>query len=401
MMLIAGATFFLVRAALALSPRLALTWPIRKWSAVAALVVVTIYLTLSGGGSATVRAYVMAAIMFAAILVDRPAISMRNLAIAAFFVLALEPESIVEPGFQMSFCAVMALIAAWEAWRDRPAGLAMDDDSLPGARALRYVWRAILGIALTTLVAGLATAPFAAYHFERVATFSLLGNLLAAPLVSLVIMPFGLLTLVLMPLGLEALPLWVMARGIEALLAVSDWVAHLPGAEVRAPPIAPLALLPIVAGMIWLCLWRRRWRLLGLPAIGLGLLLIPFLVDRADILIAADGTAVAVRDSGGTLRVSGSRAGSYAVEQFFDDEAMAAPTEVGVARRRALRRARLRPGRDRKSSGCPCARRSSIRRGLPARGYRSDTARRAGRLPCIVDHRLRPSRAVRCARSPD
>jgi len=114
MMLVAGTAFFLVRALLALSPRLALTQPIRKWAAIAALLVVSLYFALSGGGTATVRAFVMAGVMFAAMLVDRPAISMRNLAIAAFIVLSLEPEGIVEPGFQMSFGAVMALIAGWE-----------------------------------------------------------------------------------------------------------------------------------------------------------------------------------------------------------------------------------------------------------------------------------------------
>ena len=305
MMLIAGTAFFTIRAMLALSPRLTLSRPIRKWAAVAALLTVTVYLALSGGGAATVRSYVMAAIIFAAILLDRPAISMRNLAIAAFIVLALEPEGIVEPGFQMSFAAVAALIAAWEVWRVRERRRLADDDVLPGFRFLRYGSRALMGVAVTTLVAGLATAPFAAYHFERVASYSLLGNLIAAPLVSFIIMPFGLLTLTLMPLGLEAPPLAVMARGIELLLAASDWVAALPGAEISAPPMAPLSLLLIAAGMLWLCLWQLRWRLLGIPMIGAGFVLIPILANPPDLLIAPDGKVAALRDAGGALRVSG------------------------------------------------------------------------------------------------
>jgi competence protein ComEC len=129
-----------------------------------------------------------------------------------------------------------------------------------------------------------------------------------------------------MPFGLEALPLAVMAWGIDTLLAIAAWVAALPGAEVRAPPIAPLALVTIVAGMLWLCLWRQRWRLLGLPAIGIGLCLIPVLIDRPDVMIASDGRATAVRDVEGALRVSGSRVGSYAIEQFFDKEPTPAPS---------------------------------------------------------------------------
>jgi competence protein ComEC len=331
MMLIAGVTFWLARALLALSPRLALARPIRKWAALAALLVVSLYLALSGGGVATVRAYVMAVVMFAAILLDRPAISMRNLALAAFIVLAMEPESVVEPGFQMSFAAVAALIAAWELWHDRERRRLVDDDAIPGWRVARFFGRALFGVGATTLVAGFATAPFAAYHFERVASYSLLGNLLAAPLVSTIIMPFGLLTLVAVPLGLEALPLWLMALGIDMLLLVSDWVAHLPGAEARAPRMPPSSLLAVSVGMLWLCLWRTRWRLLGLPAMLLGLVLVALPGAPPDILVSGDGKAVAVRDGGGTLRVSGARPGSYLVEQIFDEEP-APPTDPTALR---------------------------------------------------------------------
>jgi len=320
MMLIAGAAFFAVRALLALSPTLALTQPIRKWAAGAALVVVTAYFALSGGGAATERAYVMAVVMFTATLIDRPAISMRNLAIAAFLVLALEPEGIVEPGFQMSFAAVAALVAAWEAWRERDRLRLGDENVVPGAGVIRWAFAALFGVLLTSLVAGLATAPFAAYHFERIATFSLLGNLLAAPLVSLIIMPFGLLTLVLLPFGLEALALPLMARGIDGLLFIADRVAALPGAEATAPPIPPISLLAIAAGLLWLCLWRLRWRLFGVPMIATGLVLVPILADAPDILVSPDGKVVAVRDGGGRLRISGGRAGSYTVEQFLAEE---------------------------------------------------------------------------------
>jgi competence protein ComEC len=320
MMLIAGTAFFSVRAALALSPGLALARPIRKWAALAALLVVSFYLALSGGGVATVRAYVMAVIMFTAILVDRPAISIRNLALAAFAVLAMEPESITEPGFQMSFGAVAALIAGWEAWHERRRRRLSEEAAFPGLGLARLLGNAIIGVCLTSFVAGLATAPFAAYHFERVATYSLLGNLLSAPLVSFIIMPFGLLTLAALPLGLEAPPLAIMAWGINLLLGISDWVASLPGADLPAPHIPPASLLLVSTGLLWLCLWRLRWRLLAVPMIGAGLLLIPVLAAPADVLIAPDGKVVAVRDPAGVLRVSGSRAGSYLVEQFFDEE---------------------------------------------------------------------------------
>lgn len=331
MMLIAGVTFLVVRGLLAFSQSLALRRPIRKWAAGAALIVLTAYFALSGGGAATVRSYVMAVIIFGAILVDRPAISMRNLAVAAFVVLAFDPEGVVEPGFQMSFAAVAALIATWEFWRRHRSERLTDDNVIPGYWLIRLAGKAVAGVAVTTLVAGLATSPFAAYHFERIATYSLLGNLLAAPLVSAIIMPFGLLSLVLMPFGLEALPLAVMAWGIDMLLGVARFVASIPGAQVRAPPIAPVCLFLIAAGMLWLCLWRKRWRLFGLAPIALGLALIPVLIDPPDIFVAPSGTAVAVRDAEGVLRVSGARAGSYVAGQFFDEEG-GEPTDAAALR---------------------------------------------------------------------
>jgi competence protein ComEC len=135
-----------------------------------------------------------------------------------------------------------------------------------------------------------------------------------------------------MPFGLEALPLALMAWGTRMLLDVASFVASLPGAQVRAPAIAPACLLLIAAGMLWLCLWRRRWRLLGLAPIGMGAVLIPLLIAPPDILVAPGGNAVAVRDGEGTRRVSGARAGSYTVDQFFDEEG-GAPSDGDLLRK--------------------------------------------------------------------
>ena len=387
MMLIAGTTFFVVRALLALSPTLALRRPIRKWAALAALLVLTAYFALSGGGSATVRSYVMALIIFGAILVDRPAISMRNLAIAAFVVLALEPEGVIEPGFQMSFAAVAALIAAWEFWRERSCGALTDENVIPGYRILRMAGAAIFGVAVTTLIAGLATAPFAAYHFERVATYSLLGNLLAAPLVSAIIMPFGLLSLAVMPFGLEALPLAVMAWGIEMLLAVSRLRRLASGrAGARATDCRPCACSSSRPACCGFASGAAAGDSSDCPHRA-GLLLIPLLIDPPDILVAPDGTAVAVRDAGGVLRVAGARAGSYIVEQFFDEEG--GPPAEAAALREGVRcdaSACLLHGRERRHRQ-PRARSARFRRGLRGRGSGRDAAHRPVglRAPLVID----------------
>ncbi len=320
MALFAGSVFFVVRGLLALSVTLALNWPIRKWAACAALVAATFYLFLSGGNVATLRAFIMASIMFGAILVNRPAISLRNLAIAALIILASEPESIMEPGFQMSFAAVTALIAFYETWRERPKlDLAEPPATLVG-RTARHMRRSIGAIALTTMIAGLATGPVAAYHFNHVAVYSLVGNLLAMPIVTLVIMPAGLFSLIMMPFGLEAGPLALMATGSNAIMHVAATVSGWQGATLIAAATAPLSLAVFMFGFLWLCLWRLKWRWLGLIPAAVAPMLVLSGGTEPDILIASSGKIVAVRDHSGMLRISAKRQNQYVLEQWFKRE---------------------------------------------------------------------------------
>ncbi|WP_051630773.1 ComEC/Rec2 family competence protein [Afifella pfennigii] len=319
MMLIAGTAFWLVRALLALSQAAALNWPLRKVAALLALTVGAFYLAISGGNVATIRAFIMAAVMFTAILLDRPALSLRNLAIAAFITVLMEPESVVEPGFQMSFAAVAALIAGWEAWRERPVERLAEPPGWAG-RLAGAAFKAVFAIALTTLIAGLATAPFAAYHFGRFAAYSLLGNLLAMPLVSLLVMPAGLLTLLSMPFGLDPVPLALMAAGIESVLAVAAWVAELPGSSLAVAPFPAWTLLVMTAGFLWLCLWRSPVRLYGLVPLFGGVLLAGVLAAHPDLIVDETGKAVAARGPDGALRVEGARAGSYLADVWLKTE---------------------------------------------------------------------------------
>ncbi len=190
--------FFVVRALLALSPRLALTQPIKKWAAVAAFLSASFYLLISGGGSPAVRSHLMLSAMLLGVLADRPALSMRAVAIAALLILAFVPDEIVNPGFQMSFAAVIGLIALAEWAASRPR---RDE---PQIRLLRWLGRSrryVLWMLATSLVATLATTPFAIYHFDRAASYSLLANLLAEPIVAFVIMPAAAAAVVMMPFG--------------------------------------------------------------------------------------------------------------------------------------------------------------------------------------------------------
>ena len=178
--------------------------PIKKWAAGAALVFGFIYILLAGSGAATQRSYIMLAVVFLAIIVDRPAISLRNLALAALLILILQPESAIQASFQMSFMAVMGLAAFFEYW-NRPKPEREFRVEGKGMYYARKFYTVALASILTSLVAGGFSSIPAAYHFGRLAPYGVLANGLAIPVISLVVMPFALLSVVLMPLGLEAM----------------------------------------------------------------------------------------------------------------------------------------------------------------------------------------------------
>ena len=293
--LVAGTLFFAVRIALALAPPLALRLPTKKLAALVALLGALGYLLISGGTVPTQRAFAMTALGLVAIMVDRNPFSMRLVAWAALLVLLLRPESLLGASFQMSFGAVVALIAAYETGiARRPAGA----DGLDW-RLLMYVG----GIALTTVVASAATTPFSIYHFSRFPTYGIVTNLIAVPLTGIWIMPWGMLGLLLIPFGLGGPCFVVMGQGIEIIIAAAAVMAELPGAALAVPRPPLAALVATVLGGLWLCLWRTPWRRLGLLGAVLGLLLM-VLQPRPDLLIDARGQIVAVRLEDGRLALS-------------------------------------------------------------------------------------------------
>jgi len=288
--LVAGLLFFALRAGLALVAGLVLRRPIKKWAACGAILGAFGYLLLTGGTVPTQRAFVMVSLVLVAVILDRRGLSLRPVAWAAVVVLALAPESLLSASFQMSFAAVIALIAGYEAIAER-GRIAL------GERRL----------ALTSLIAGLATAPFALYHFNRIAWYGLLANLFAVPLTAFWIMPWALAAFTLMPFGAEGLALTPMGWGIDLLLAVARYVAALPGAVTLLPAMPTFGLVLVALGGLWLCLWRRRWRFGGLLPVALGLASI-FLLRPPDVLATGDGRLLGVRGPQGELLLSTTRA---------------------------------------------------------------------------------------------
>lgn len=317
MALVAGTLFFLIRGALALAPALALGAPIKSLAAGAALAGSAIYLVLSGNDVPAQRSFVMAALVLAGILAGRPALTLRTVAVAAVVVLTLTPEAALEAGTQMSFAATLALVAAYERLRPlrvlpHPSGIA----AWAGVKVLVFLG----GIAFTALVAGLASAPYGAFHFQRLAPYGLLANLLAMPAVSLVVMPAGLLAVLLIPFGLDGL-LWpLMGQGISVMVAVSDHIAALPGADLRTDAIGAGALGLLSLSLLAVCLLRGS--LAGLAVVPLGLaVLLMGPGPRPDVLIGADATTVAVRGDDGRLSVLGPKSQRLMVEQWLGREA--------------------------------------------------------------------------------
>lgn len=310
-MVLAGFGFFAVlRLIAALIPPIALNFPVKKWAAGAALVASFGYLLLSGASVPTQRSFVMIAIALVAIIFDRSALNMRVVAIAAFAILILTPESWIDPSFQMSFAAVVALVASYEWWNARR----IPDAEPPGLfmRAVRMIGAA----AVTSLIAGLATAPFAAFHFNRFADYGVAANVIVMPIVSFVIMPAGVLALILMPLGLEWLPLAIMDKGIEAMLSVAHWVASWPGSTQSVAAWPESALICLVAGGLWAAIWQSSWRWFGAVPIVVGLL-IPLTVTLPDVIISGDADNVAVRDADGRLHLLSSRRGRFDAEMWL------------------------------------------------------------------------------------
>ena len=317
MALFAGALFWVVRGALALVPGLALRASIKKWAAAVALLGALGYLVISGASVATQRAFVMLALIFLAVIVDRPAITLRNVALAALIVLLLAPESLVEASFQMSFAAAIALVAFYEGAR---GPMSRWNASLASrgivARGLLYFG----GVALTTLVASAATAPFAAYHFNRVVDFGLVANLVAVPVVGTIVMPAALAAFLAMPLGLEAMPLWVAGKGIAAVVWIADVVASWPGAVTALGAMPPITLGLMSFGGLWLALWRGGIRWMGVVFIACGLLAAA-LEPQPVMLVEREAKVVALRHDGGWLSLSSARAGTFSAAAWLRRDA--------------------------------------------------------------------------------
>ena len=289
--LLTGFVFLLVRHGLALWPRLALRIPVKKIGAVAALAAGFAYLFLSGGNVATQRAFIMVAVVLFAVLLDRPAFSLRAVALAALLVLLMRPESLGEAGFQMSFAATTALVGVFEILRTARWWNWLREH-LP-RRIMPF-----LTLLITSATAGLATAPIAAFHFNQISNFGLIANLLSVPLMGLLIMPAAVLALILSVFGLGGFAFWLMGKGVGWILAVAAYFSEIDNA-VTMVPTGPLVVLPLIGisgCLFFLLLGRTR-------ALGIALFAIAITIwaqsERPTVLVNQNAALIGVLTSTG------------------------------------------------------------------------------------------------------
>lgn len=329
--LLTGLIFAALRLLLVILPGTVSGKRARKAAAVGALAAGLSYLLLSGATVATQRAFVMMAVAFMAVLLDRPAITLRGLALAAAVVLTFRPVSLMEVGFQMSFAATAALVAGWEEVRRWRIERAEEVGGRRRERALRLAGLYLAAMVFTSVIAGAATAPYAAYHFNRVAPYGLPANLAAVPVMSLLIAPSAAAAAVLAPLGLQGPALAAMGQGIEWVLEVAHRAAALPGA-VRAVPAAGGHVLPLITiGGLWLFLWRGPWRLAGLAGIAAALALWSAGPERPDVLIAPGGRLVGAMGPEGRA-LDHARAQSFAAKTWLRRDGDGADQQAAAAR---------------------------------------------------------------------
>lgn len=278
--LVAGTLFFVFRFFMSCFQRFALRYPIKKLAVTPAFLGAVFYMMMAGATIPTQRAVLTIAVVFLAILLDRSPISLRLVAFSAFVVLIFNPESLLSASFHMSFAAVTCLVYFYDVTRMFWSRLYSNSGML--LRVMFY----FVSVCVTTLIASLATMPFALYHFGQVSFIGSLSNLLAVPVLAFIVMPFGLISVVLMPLGLERLPLIVMGAGIDVILDLARWGAGLPHAIIKFQAIPFIGFVCIICGFLFMILWKGALKPVGLLGVAVGLLFCAS-YKPADILVAS------------------------------------------------------------------------------------------------------------------
>jgi competence protein ComEC len=269
--------FWLFRIFLCCIPKICMFQDVKKIAAVISWTVVLLYLHISGSSVPSVRAFIMHTIIMGAILLERSSITMRSVAIAATIVMTLSPEVILFPSFQMSFGAVIAIVALYErAWN------------------FSGFFKTLFDVMATTMVASIPTAIFSMSAFNQLTLNSIPANIVSIPLMSFFVMPTAVIALFLMPLGWAQPFVILMSYGVKALMKISEWSAQLPGSHfiMHTPTPTNMAIF-IFSGLI-LMLIQHKIRFIGILGSIAGALYY-YLNPTPDIFVSPNAKVVGIK----------------------------------------------------------------------------------------------------------
>ena len=303
--LVTAFAFFAFQLLFAAIPAVALRFMPKKAAVFPAWSIAFMYLLLSGGSTASLRAFLMVSVAMLAVVTDRQVVSLRSVALAALLIVALAPEAVLSAGFQMSFAATTGLVAFYEYWRHRNQEGDRSFRAGPAKKLLQYIGF----IALTSLIAQFAVAPFALYHFQAISLLGIIANVLVLPVISLLVMPLLLVSLVFSGLGMFEVTGWLLELSLSAVLSVAEGVAALPYSTARVMPLGDGAFALLVCAFAVLVIYRSKAGVLIATAAVFVSILIPA-PDRASVLISTSGKIVAISD-GQKMFVSGGRKNSF------------------------------------------------------------------------------------------
>lgn len=303
MVVIGGIVFVVLRSLLVLIPGFGLRPAVKTLTAFLTLLAITAYVAITGFELSAVRAYVMLALVLLSILLRRDAQPLRSIALAALIMLAYDPSDVIEPGFQLSFAATLALIAAFDVWFKEPL--------LEGASLMQKGFRLFTFLLLSTLIAQAATTPIILFHFNNITLYGVIANIVLTPVVSFILMPMVALYFVFLPLGIESWALYVMDYGIDAMLYVAHVIASWPHSimYLRAPTEWGIAMSTL--GLLWICLWQSRARRYGVVAFVAGVLSL-LLVHSPELFLGPRAAQIALKTEKGYVQLRGKSTSLFA-----------------------------------------------------------------------------------------
>nr|WP_168456259.1 ComEC/Rec2 family competence protein [Wolbachia endosymbiont of Ctenocephalides felis wCfeJ] len=279
---VAGLFFIVFRNLFAMSETLTLKYNTKKISAFFTILPTTFYLLVTGMQISAQRAYIMVILVLVAIIIERKYRGLIAIAFAASMILIVEPEAILKPGFQMSFSAVLALVASYQ----------INANKLLKIKIMKY----FVSIMISSVIASLATVPYTIYNFNYLSISSIITNLVAIPIVTLIIIPLGIIYVLLIPLGIEWIIVPFIERPIDGVLYMTNTIASLRYLVIPIRTFPASSIIIITLGLLWLCLWERTWRFFGIFFITLGIFC-GAMYRTPDILVSTNNVAIKESDN--------------------------------------------------------------------------------------------------------